>query len=283
MTDFLDHLVDRTLGLSQPLRRNAPVVVPAAEPDPLVEAERPSTSRPAESGGTPPAATVIREQAVPRPATAGQAVEREPAGTEPGSPALPVAGAESEPVPPAGSAVPDRRAGRDAAWPLPGRVAEPARQSTLRPPRTATATHAEPERPASRPPGAGDDQRGTPGPVPADVVAGVSGVAAEPAPAGAPVAPEVQETTVTEQSPVTDAPVPPASAVAPVATREFAAPARTRLPAPAPVAPNVTVTIGTVVVRPAATTTAAPAPARARRAPTRSMSLEDYLSGREGK
>ncbi|TDV48776.1 hypothetical protein CLV71_108136 [Actinophytocola oryzae] len=46
--------------------------------------------------------------------------------------------------------------------------------------------------------------------------------------------------------------------------------------------PNVTVTIGTVVVRPAATA-ASPAPPRTRRAPTRSMSLGDYLSTREGR
>lgn len=61
-----------------------------------------------------------------------------------------------------------------------------------------------------------------------------------------------------------------------VVTREFT---------PVPVAPNVTVTIGTVVVRPAVATTVTPvtpAPARARPAPTRSMSLEDYLSTREG-
>lgn len=95
---------------------------------------------------------------------------------------------------------------------------------------------------------------------------------------------------MTEQSPVLVKPAPPAGVNAPAAAKEFTTPARTtHLPAPGPVAPNVapnvTVTIGTVVVRPAATTTAAPAPAsaQARRAPSRSMSLDDYLSTREGK
>lgn len=282
MTDFLDHLVHRTLGLSPPLRRHLAVVVPAAEPAPPVDADWPSTSRPAESGGA--VRTASGERAVTS-AAAGRSVERAAAGAEPGSPALPVATTEFEPIPPAVPAEPDRRPERDPAPPRPRRVTEPVRQTNLAPPHARTATHVEPERPAVRQPAAGDDHRGTPDPVRADVV---PGVAAEPAAVAVPVAPEVQEMIVAEQLSVTVEPqttsVPLAGVVAPAAAKEFTAPARTRLPAPSPVAPvtpNVTVTIGTVVVRPAATTTATPAPARVRRSPTRSMSLDDYLSTRE--
>jgi hypothetical protein len=281
MTDFLDHLVHRTLGLSPPLRRHVPVVVPGSP----IDAEWPgeSTSRPPEVGSAP---AVAATSSVSR-AAAGRAVAGEVVGTGPESPVFPVAGPEFGPTPSAAPAAPDHRAGPDAARPRPGRAVEPERQTASAPQPPASATDAEPERPAPDEPVVGDGDHGAlNNPVHADVVTDVTGAAARPAPADVSVAPESREVVVTEQSPVLVKPAPPAGVNAPAAAKEFTTPARTtHLPAPGPVAPNVTVTIGTVVVRPAATTTAAPAPApaRARRAPSRSMSLDDYLSTREGK